>query len=206
MKQINSKYGCVSYTEGIFTYKVCLGESIQQIADSGDTYSLGSIDRIVDGTRAVQTYKDGTMCEAAHANRKSTIEFTCGEHKEARVLGINEHSVCQYRFTIGVREVCGHPQFATVSKVESWLLELAEADDGSVICQTYNNGFDVVGSTTFSKFSLAFTSSSLELAQHVVRQKNRRAVADADLHTQASPGLVATQKSTQIDFAKIVGK
>jgi len=204
LKTLNKKYGCLPYTAGIFKYEICLGERIDQIADNGDRYSLGKFSAFEEGFKSVQVYKDGTFCEVAHTARKSVIEFSCAD--PARVMTLDEHATCQYRIIVGVPEVCGHPGFSVVSKLESWLLEISETDSGAMICQAYNNGFDVVGTVSFSKFSLELKDPSLDLSKYIVRKKNRKVVAAESLTVQTSPPKVKIQERAQIDYAKIVAE
>jgi len=204
LKKMNTKYGCLPYTAGIFQYEICLGDRIDQVADNGDRYSLGKFIAFEDGFKSVQLYKDGTFCEAAHAARKSVVEFSCSD--KARVMSIDEHATCQYRVLVGVPEVCGHPGFSSVSKLESWLLEIFETDTGEIICQAYNNGFDVVGTASFSQFSLALSNPSFALTKHTVRRKNRRVADEDNLIIDVSPARVQTQERMQIDYAKIVAE
>jgi len=203
ISQITKKYGCLTRSMSIFTYTVCLGDKVEQTADNGDTYSLGKY-TASEGSKSLQQYNDGTFCEAAHSARKSVVEFACAESK-ARIVSIEESAVCQYRITVGAPEVCGHPGFSVVSKVESWLLEISETDTGEMICQAYNNGFDVIGNVQFSKFSLACTGGATDdLAKVVIRRKNRQPVARDALRIDGAR--VATQERMQIEYAKIVAE
>jgi len=202
--EMNKKYGCLERPMGIFTYKVCLGDRIDQIADNGDRYSLGVYERLDTAGQGAQFYVEGTFCDAAHTSRKTTVEFTCAA--KGYIMELHEPSVCSYKIIIGAPEVCGHPMFSVTSQLESWLLEVAETDDGAVVCQAYNNGFDVVGTTSFSKFSLSFSDRALSLLKYAVRQKNRVAVADSDLQIDVSPARVKTRSMQQVDYAKIVAQ
>jgi len=201
VEKIN-QHGCLSIAQGIFTFKVCPGDKIEQSAN-GDTYSLGKYSGLSVGVKTYQEYEDGTFCDAAHASRRSIVEFVCVMGKPL-VLSIEEWSVCRYRIVIGTQEVCGHPQFAAVEKVESWVLELVETDEGAVMCQAYNNGFDVVGSISFNKFSLALTNTNMVLTKYVVRYDNRKIINNVKV--DASPARVQLQTRTSVDFAKIVAE
>jgi len=202
IKQITKKYNCLSTNLGIFTYSVCLGSKIEQKADNGDSYILGQFSNVEESHKPVQQYTEGTYCEAARASRRTVVEFACSE--QARVMSIDENAVCQYRIIVGVPEVCGHPGFSAVSKLESWLVEISETDTGEMICQAYNNGYDVIATTTFSKFSLSFTSANNHLAKYVVRRKNRQPVDGVSV--EMSPARVTVQERTQVDYAKIVAE
>jgi len=201
--QMNKKIGCLRFTKEIFYYKICLGGAIEQTAENGDTYTLGKYENIVEGFKTIQTYVGGTFCEAAHAARKAVVEFTCSE--TVQVTSIDEFAVCQYRVIIGTPDVCGHPQFSVTSRVESWMLEIAETDEGSVVCQAHNNGFDVVAMTPFHGFSLAFTNP-LMLSSYVVRKKNRKMIEEEKLTIDVSPARVRATEQLQVDFIKIVAE
>jgi hypothetical protein len=200
--QITKKYDCLTLGMGIFKYKVCLGKSVDQVADNGDTYSLGKYEGKNDGSKPTQAYSDGTFCQPAQAARRSVVEFSCSERKP-QIMSIDEPSTCVYRIIIGVPEVCGHPQFQAVSKVESWVLEVQESNAGEFICQAYNNGYDVIGTTSFTKFVLAFTND-LTLTKHTVRGKNRRTVDEESINV-ADTGISINDR-VQIDYAKIVAE
>jgi len=203
--EITQKYGCLSMNVGIFKYKVCLGKNIEQTTDNGDNYSLGKFEGLHDEAKPSQTYSEGDYCDPAHAKRRTSVEFSCTEGRP-QIMSIDEPSVCVYRIIIGVPEVCGHPKFNYVSKLESWVLELAETSEGEFVCQTYNNGFDVIGTNSFAKFSLAFKNADLTLTKHVVRRKNRKVVEDDILRVGTSPASVALVSRSQIDYAKIVAE
>lgn len=203
VEQITTKYDCLTLGMGIFKYKICLGKNIDQIADNGDTYSLGKYEGMTEGTKATQSYSDGTFCQPVQAPRRSVVEFTCAERK-AQVMSIDEPSTCVYRIILGVPEVCGHPQFQAVSKVESWVLEVQESNAGEFVCQAYNNGFDVIGTTAFTKFALAFTNNDITVTKHTVRGKNRVQVDESSLDVTDSG--VSVNERVQIDYAKIVAE
>jgi hypothetical protein len=171
--QMSKKYGCMVYEEGMFKYEVCLGEDIRQTATNDDRYSLGKYEKVVEGFTYTQTYTKGTYCEAAHTDRKSVVEFVCGE--QVHVNSVAEHAVCQYRIILAVPEVCGHPQFSgTINKPETWVLELSETDEGAVMCQAYNNGLDTVGTLTFQTFTLSIDTTGYSLSSYVVRNMGRK--------------------------------
>eukprot|EP00026_Physarum_polycephalum_P014696 Phypoly_transcript_15242.p1 GENE.Phypoly_transcript_15242~~Phypoly_transcript_15242.p1 ORF type:complete len:287 (+),score=33.54 Phypoly_transcript_15242:69-929(+) len=205
LDQMNRQYGCIRHEAGAFIYEVCLGEEVRQVANNGDVYTLGKYDRVVEGSSYTQLYTKGTFCEAAHTDRKVILEFTCAD--EAAVNSVSEHALCQYRIVVGAPEVCGHPQFSGVtSKAETWVLELTETDEGSVICQAYNNGLDAVGTTNFQAFTLSIDSPNYSMTNYVIRNKGRKAAPESELIKKLAPASLSIRKRMQIDYAKIVAE
>lgn len=203
--QMSAKYGCLEYKQDIFTYNVCLEGEISQSADNNEKYSLGKYEELKQGHAFNQVYTKGTFCEVAHIERKSLVEFTCAD--SVSVITISENSKCQYRVTIGTPDVCGHPQFViTSTKAESWVLEISETDEGTVMCQAYNNGYDNIGTITFSIFDLSLSTGSYDLIKQTVRSKNRQLVDNAVIEETVSPARVSITKPQQIDYAKIVAE
>lgn len=205
IEQMTKKYGCLPYNHGIFTYEICLGERVAQRADNGDVYTLGVYDAHADSSLHTQSYIKGTFCEAAHTDRKTIVEFVCAD--KVQVQQITEPAVCQYKITLGVPEVCGHPEFtASTSQVEAWVLEISETDEGSVICQAYNNGLYAMGTLTFSTFSLTVTSADYTLVKSIVRNDNRKITDKKAVQEVESPPGVFLRSKQQVDYAKIVVK
>lgn len=204
ISQMSKKYGCLSYKHDIFTYEICLEGEIHQRANTDDN-SLGKYEKLNEGYTFSQSYVKGTFCEVAHIDRKSVIEFTCADRPN--VVSISEPQTCQYKIIIGVPDVCGHPQFQAVSgtKAEAWVLEVSETDEGSIICQVYNNGLDQIDQTTFSSFQLSLTTGDYDLVKHSIR-RNRKLVDSTSFTKTTSPAGISIIKPQQIDFAKIVAE
>jgi len=200
---INDKYKCLSRTYGIFEYQVCLGARIAQRADNGEAYSLGEFQKST--PKGIEHFGEGSFCEASKTKRKSIVQFTCAQ--QAGIVSLDEPAVCSYEITIGVPEVCGHPKFSVKSKQESWLLEISETDDGAVICHAYNNGFDSIGTTTFSSFSLTLTNSEYTLQQYAVRSQNRKNVPAENLKLFSSPPRIESNSGgVQATYVKLVAQ
>lgn len=202
--QISRKYKCLDTSVGQFSYEICLGDEIKQ-KEVHDAYSLGKYEKVIEGAAYTQLYTKGTFCDASHSERKSVVEFACAN--TASIMNFFENAVCQYRFIVGVPEVCGHPQFSrSDNKPETWVLELTETDEGGVICQAYNNGYDSIGTLTFQAFDLSISTADYSLTNYVFRDNKRKAVANVDLQRQKSPAGVAIRKREQLDYAKIVAE
>lgn len=205
LAQMSKKYGCLQYNHDIFKYQVCLGDEITQSANE-EKYSLGKYEKSTEGHSSNQLFTKGSFCEVAHTDRKTIVEFACAD--KASVQSISEHAVCQYKIIVGVPEVCGHPQFVPTSsaKEEAWVLEISETDEGAVICQAYNNGYDAMSSVKFSVFSLSITTEDYALVKHVVREKNRKDVSTSVLQKSSSPAGISIRSPQQVDYAKIVAE
>jgi hypothetical protein len=142
-------------------YEVCIGQTIKQSVggfqqSNALIMSLGTFAKW-ENTEQRYTSGDTTGCPGSKA-RSAVVAFVCAS--ELRFLDVTEPTVCSYRLTIGVPEVCGNPLFsAPPINSETWFMEISRLQeaDGLVTCTVYAAGFgqpSPVDSNLITDFSL----------------------------------------------------
>ena len=111
---------CISYVDGWWTYRICLGRDIRQFhVDDGrhidetlpDVIVLGRFDTDVDATNydaLTERYIEGTPCQVGSSKpRSTTVSYVCSDqHSLPHVLSIFEVASCEYTIAVGSAMFC----------------------------------------------------------------------------------------------------
>jgi len=215
IKPLKNSKKCVQRIAGQWTYKICFGEIVTQ-SEPGSLFELGTYvgyekTTLPNGKSVVvQSYKQGTLCNEQFP-RSSAVQFTCGSAVE--IANIEEPSICQYRFTVTLPEVCGHPDFEGITvrgpgKEQAWFLEIDELLDTATsskipVCSVQHSGYHNIDPMYFSSFILAFDQDTTMHAYNA-RRPNRVPIDAAEIEVHVNG--IATQKRNPLQYASISAK
>jgi len=135
---------CLTATSGWWTYKFCIGRSIEQYhAVNGlpgkDVYVLGRYDKSRNlGSNDIQSfdawkssdaksnkthsfhyeyYTNGTICEKTGQETQSYIRFTCeNEEMPDKIIEVLEYEACKYIITVAINKLCIIPEFRGIKQ------------------------------------------------------------------------------------------
>ena len=94
---------CFQRKEGQYTYKVCLGGSVEQ-----DGVSLGTLERIEHDEEtggATFSFQEGQYCHA-FGPRSAEVHVTCGLVSVPTLVSVAEPSTCQYHLVVEAPHAC----------------------------------------------------------------------------------------------------
>lgn len=94
---------CFERKEGQYTYKVCLGGSVEQ-----DGVSLGTLERIERDEEtggAIFRFQEGQYCHA-FGPRSAEVHVACGLVSAPTLISVSEPSTCQYHLVVEAPHAC----------------------------------------------------------------------------------------------------
>eukprot|EP01114_Cavostelium_apophysatum_P022669 TRINITY_DN827_c0_g1_i1.p1 TRINITY_DN827_c0_g1~~TRINITY_DN827_c0_g1_i1.p1 ORF type:complete len:306 (-),score=34.82 TRINITY_DN827_c0_g1_i1:1558-2424(-) len=174
---------CLQGERSGWHFKVCLGKGIVQTLPGSEVkHSLGEFKNIQKKNgEVIQSYEGGDPSDCGDKARSSAVKFACAA--TPGVYHVNEPQVCFYELTIGLPEICAHPDFTVLSTSNSgtteqpWLLELVKFEgSGAVQCTARHSGYGNWDERAFATASLVLKTTGEGTLETEAREHDRAVI------------------------------